>query len=113
MGKSKLYILWTTDNLITSEKMVLMYAQNGILRQWWDEINVVIWGASAKLVAETPIIQEKVKMAIHTGVKFLACKGCTDQLNVSDELTALGIEVVYWGGGLSEVLQNGEKLITI
>lgn len=113
MEKLKLYILWTTDNLITSEKMVLMYAQNGILRQWWDEVNVVIWGASAKLVAENPMIQEKIKMAMHTGVKFFACKGCSDQLCVSDELSKLSIEVAYWGGGLSEVLQNGEKLITI
>ncbi|MBH1939991.1 DsrE family protein [Mobilitalea sibirica] len=109
----KLYILWTTDNQITAEKMVLMYSQNCMLKHWWDEVTIIIWGASAQLANDNPMIQEKIKMAIHTGVKFIACKGCSDQLNVSDKLSELGVEVVYWGHGLTEIIQNGEKLITI
>ena len=69
----KLYVLWTTDNLITSEKMVLMYSQNCMLNHWWDEVEVVIWGASTKLASENEIIRED-KNAIHTGVKFVPVK---------------------------------------
>lgn len=110
---SRLYILWTTDSFITSEKMVLMYSTNSMMRHFWDEVNVVIWGASAVLAAENPLIQEKMKMAMHTGVKFLACKGCADQLNASEKLSELGVEVIYWGQELTDVIQNGDKLITI
>ena len=113
MNQTKLNILWTSDNVITSEKMVLMYSTNSMIHHWWDEIEIIIWGASAKLIAENELIQEKMKMAMHKGVKFLACKGCTDQLNVSDKLTELGVNVVYWGQGLTEVLQNDEKLLTV
>ena len=34
MQKSKLYILWTNGDLVTSEKMVLMYAVNSVLKGW-------------------------------------------------------------------------------
>ncbi|WMJ88339.1 DsrE family protein [Anaerocolumna sp. MB42-C2] len=108
-----LNILWTNDNIITSEKMVLMYALNSKLNNWWNEVIVIIWGATAKLVSENTMIQEKIKIALHAGVKFTACKACAEQLNVTEKLTELGIEVKYWGEGLTEILKEDEKLITI
>jgi hypothetical protein len=110
---NKLYILWTNDNVMTSEKMVLMYAQNSMLNYWWKEVTVIIWGATAKLVAENEMIREKIKLAIHSGVKFSACKACAEQLGVTDKLLELGIEVMYWGEGLTEILKENEKLLTI
>ncbi|MGB8455412.1 MAG: DsrE family protein [Anaerocolumna sp.] len=110
---NSLYILWTNDNVITSEKMVLMYALNSRLNNWWNEVTVIIWGATTKLVGENKMIQEKIKLAMHTGVKFSACKACADQLNVTEELLELGIEIKYWGEGLTEILKEDEKLITI
>ena len=108
-----LNILWTNDNIITSEKMVLMYALNSKLNNWWNEVTVIIWGATAKLVSENTMIQEKIKLALHAGVKFSACKTCAEQLNVEEKLSELGIEVKYWGEGLTEILKEDEKLITI
>ena len=114
MEKSnKLNILWTNADLLTSDKMVMMYATNSMLRHWWDEVTVIIWGATAQLVAENNTIQEKIKLAQHAGVRFSACKACADQLGVSEKLIELGIEVIYWGVGLTEILKSGEKLITI
>jgi len=114
MEKSnRLYILWTNADILTSDKMVMMYATNSMLKQWWDVVTVVIWGATAKLVAENDLIQAKIKIAQHAGVQFSACKACADQLGVSDILVDLGIEVLYWGEGLTDILKNEEKLITI
>ena len=110
---NKLYILWTNADIITSEKMVMMYAINSKTKNWWEEITVIIWGATAKLVSENAMIQEKIKLAQHVGVKFTACKGCADQLGVSEKLSELGIEIIYWGEGLTEILKENEKLITI
>ena len=110
---NKLYILWTNDNLITSEKMVLMYALNSKLKYMWKDVTVIIWGAPAKLVAENAMIQEKIRLAVSAGVEVSACKACADQLNVTEQLLDLGIEVKYWGEGLTEILKENEKLITI
>jgi len=114
MEKSnKLNILWTNADLLTSDKMVMMYATNSMLRHWWDEVTVIIWGATAQLVAENNMMQERIKLAQHAGVHFSACKACADQLGVAEKLLDLGIEVIYWGAGLTEILKSDEKLITI
>ena len=109
----KLNILWTNADILTSEKMVMMYATNSMISKWWDAVTVIIWGATAKLVAENEDIQLQIRMAQQAGVKFSACKACTDQLGVSDKVAALGIDIIYWGEGLTKILKNDEKLITI
>jgi len=111
--KNKLFILWTNDNVLTSGKMVCMYAHNAILNNWWKTVTVIIWGATAKLVAENEIIQTRLKEMLHDGVKVSACKACADQLGVTDKIEALGIEVKYWGEPLSQILKSNETLLSI
>lgn len=111
--RDRLHILWTNADIDTSRFMVLMYARNGLLREWWKHVTVIIWGATAKLAAQNPIIQEELKIAAHSGVEFSACVACAEQLGVVEELKALGIEVKPWGQSLTELIKNGEHLITI
>jgi len=114
MAKSNaLHILWTNDNMDTSRFMLMMYSTNSMLNRWWDGVTVIIWGATAKLVAQDETIQEYLKLAQHAGVKFSACISCARQLGVIDELEALGIEVIPWGPPLTAIIQNGDPLITI
>ena len=108
-----LHILWTNDNLHTSQFMVMMYATNGMLKFWWDGVTVIIWGATAKLVAENEVIQEQLKIAQHAGVKFSACIACARQLGVIEKLEALGVEVIPWGEPLTHILKNGDALISV
>ena len=109
----KLNILWTNADLITSEKMVMMYATNSMLKHWWDEVTVIIWGATAKIIAENKMLQGKLEIAKLAGVKFSACKACADQLGVTENLQDLGIEIIYWGEELTRILQDDEKLISV
>jgi hypothetical protein len=111
--KTHLYVLWTNDNLITAEKMVFMYTVNSLIHGWWDKVTLIIWGATAKLVSENKDIQKKVKEALDAGVHITACKACADQLGVTQALENLKIEVKYWGAPLTEIIANGEKLLTI
>ena len=114
MAESRtLHILWTNDNLDTSQHMLMMYATNSMLKGWWDNVTVIIWGATAKLVAENEGIQERLKIAQHAGVKFSACIACATIFDVVGKLEALDIEVIPWGPPLTDLLQNGEKLISI
>jgi hypothetical protein len=111
--KTHLYVLWTNDNLITAEKMVFMYTVNSLIHGWWEKVTLIIWGATAKLVSENKDIQKKVKEALDAGVHITACKACADQLGVTQPLEDLKIEVKYWGAPLTEIIANGEKLLTI
>ncbi|RLB97977.1 MAG: DsrE family protein [Deltaproteobacteria bacterium] len=111
--KKHLYVLWTNDNPITAEKMVFMYTINSLLKDWWEKVTLIVWGAPAKLVCENADIQKKVAEALEAGVHITACKACADQLGVSDDLKKLKIEVIYWGVPLTKILENDEKLLTI
>ena len=111
--KKHLYVLWTNDNPITAEKMVFMYTINSLIQGWWEKVTLIVWGATTKLVSENTDIQKKIKEALDAGVHITACKACADQLEVSDKLEELGIEVIYWGVPLTNILKNDEKLLTI
>ena len=111
--KTHLYVLWTNADPITAEKMVFMYTMNSLLKNWWEKVTLIIWGAPAKLVSEDINIQKKVKEALDAGVHITACKACADQLGVTEVLEKLKIEVKYWGLPLTEVLKNNEQLLTI
>lgn len=111
--KTHLYVLWTSGDPVTAENMVFMYTINALRKEWWEEVTIIIWGASAKLVSEDAAIQKKIKEAIEAGVHVSACKACAEQLGVADALESQNIEVKYWGIPLTEVLQNGESLLTI
>ena len=111
--KKHLYILWTSADPITAKKMVFMYAVNSLIHGWWEEVTLIIWGSSVKLVEADTEVQHNIKEAMEAGVHMTACKACADQEGVSELLETLGVEVRYWGVSLTEVLKGGEKLITI
>jgi hypothetical protein len=111
--KKHLYVLWTSGDPITADKMVFMYTINALAHGWWEEVTLVIWGGSTQLVSENEAIQQRVIDAMDAGVYVTACKGCSDQLGVSNQLEALGVDVQYLGTALSNVLKNDEALLTI
>lgn len=111
--KKHLYVLWTNDNVMTAEKMVFMYTINSLKKEWWEDVTLIIWGATTKLVAENKEIQTLVRNALDVGVHVTACKACADQLKVTDILEGLDIEVIYWGDPLTKLLKREETLLTI
>ncbi len=111
--KKKVSILWLNDNPYVSHAMVLMYATNSKINGWWEEVDIILWGPTAKLVVENAEVQEKLKMVQQVGVKVLACISCASQFGVVDELRALDITVEPMGEHLTELLKNDEKLLTI
>ncbi len=110
---AKLKILWTNADPITAHTMVFMYAVNAINHNWWDDIEVMIWGSTAKLVVEDVSIQERINLAKRAGVSVVACIACARELGIVSELSALGIELRGLGQPLTDILKNDEKLLTI
>ena len=90
-----------------------MYALNGKKNKWWAEVEIIIWGSPAKLAAQNNEIQKHIRLLIDNGVKISACKACADELNVTQKLKVLDIEVKYWGEPLTKILKNNENLITL
>ncbi len=110
---SKLNILWVNDNPQAAHSMVFMYATNAKMQGWFDEVEIIIWGPTAKLVSEDTNIQERIKLAQHVGVVVKACISCSNMFGVTDKLKSLEIEVDGMGIPLTNILKENEKLITI
>ena len=111
--KDELHIFWTNADLITSEKMMFMYARNALLNRWWKKVTVIIWGDTEKLAAENKIIQGRIEESQIAGVQFTACIACADQLGVTEKLRDLGIEVKPWGKLLTDLIKEGKPLLTV
>lgn len=110
---NKLNILWTTDNKETVTEMLMPYAINSRKHGWWENVNVIIWGASAKLVAADKEVQDLVREMLEHGVAVEACKACSDSFGVSGDLTGLGVSVRYMGQALTDYLKADEKVLTV
>ena len=109
----KLNIIWTTDNKDTIFNMLSMYSINSIRNKWWQEVNLIIWGASAKLIGNDSQVQTEIAEMLNSGVKIEACKDCCDHFGVTDKLVKLGINVRYMGKPLTDYIKSEEKLLTI
>ena len=109
----KLNILWITDNKDTIFNMLAMYAINSKTQDWWQEVNLIIWGASAKLVGKDTQVQTEVVEMINHGIQIEACKDCCDNFGVTDKLSKLGINVRYMGKSLTDYIKSGENILTI
>ena len=111
--KNELLIVWSSGEVEVAKKLVLLYGSVMLERKYWDAATIMIWGPSAKLLAQNTDLQEQFKVVQKSGVKFNACVVCTDDYGVSNELRELGVELIHTGEMLTEALQSDEiKVIT-
>lgn len=111
-GSEKLVVLWATGDKEVAEKMLLMYTFNSKKFKWWEDITLVVWGPSAKLLSEDKDLQDYVKKIKEQGTAVKACKGCADMYGVSDKLTSIGIEVKYMGE-LTDYFKEGRHILAL
>ena len=78
-----------------------MYSHAASRAGWFDTVHLVVWGPSARLLAADQDLQAKVRSMADDGVVVQACVACADSYGVSDDLRALGIEVLPMGQPLT------------
>lgn len=109
---NNLHVLWTSADKEVALNMIFMYVLNAKKNRWWDDINLIVWGPSARLVAEDSQIAGEVIELLHAGIQIEACKACSDIYGVSDRLSSLGIHVKYMGVSLTGYMKSNEKTLT-
>lgn len=113
MANKKLLILWSSGDEEVAKKMVLLYSSVILPRGYWDEAHLMIWGPSAKLLAQNVALQEMVKNVAKTGVALSTCVVCSEEYGVTKTLENLGVEAIHTGELLTEALQHDWKVITL
>ena len=108
----KLAVLWTSGDRDVAEKSCLMYTHAAKRNGWFDEVVLIVWGSSSRLLAEDKALQEKVLAMKKDGVILEACIACAEMLEVADELEDLGIDVKGMGVPLTNYLKEGYHVLT-
>ena len=104
--KTQLAVLWTRGDRETADTMVYMYVRNANMNGWWRHITLIVWGPSARLLAEDAELQEKTKELMAIGVDVQACVDCAVMFGVADKLKELGVTVRGMGLPLTDMLQD-------
>lgn len=111
-GSDSLVVVWTSDDPYVAERMVLMYTHGAENQEWFDEVILVVWGPSAKLIAENEKLRKKVRQMQKDGVILQACVVCADSYEVTENLRSFGFEVKGMGKPLSDYLKSGAHVLT-
>ena len=112
-NKQQQLILWTSGDREVALKMVFMYTYYCKKNSWMDNVRLLVWGPSSKLLAEDTMLQRKLKDLKQVGVELYACKACADLYGVSDKLTQLGVTVIYAGEMLAELQKSGWHVLSL
>tara|TARA_B100000683_G_C12484264_1_gene552485 strand:+ start:941 stop:1303 length:363 start_codon:yes stop_codon:yes gene_type:complete len=107
-----IFIIWSSSDPEVAHNLALMYGHNAMSQNWWKRVRFIIWGPSAKLTAEDIDIQIKIKEMMASGVDVWACRACSENYDVSDELESLGINVLFVGKPVTEMLKSGWRQLT-
>jgi len=108
---SQLCVVWSSGDPGVAKNVCFMYALNAKKREWFGVVHLVVWGPSAKLLAENQELQAEVKSMQESGVVVEACVACANNYGVADEMRALEIDVKPMGVPLSDRLKGPWKVL--
>lgn len=109
---SRLAVVWTSGDPEVAHRVCLMYTHAARKAKWFNEVRLVFWGPSARLLAGDKDLQAKVKTMMADGVIVQACIVCADSYGVTEKLRSLGIDVKAMGQPLTQMLKDGYKTLT-
>ena len=84
----------------------LMYAFNAIRFGWLDDVKVIFFGPSQKLLVEDERVS-RAAQEITAKEKPSVCKYISDQDGTSEKIEEFGLEVVYVGPVISDFIKDG------
>jgi len=109
----KLLIVWSSSEKEVAKQLVLLYGSVMLERNYWSEATIMLWGPSAKLLAEDAELQEQVLRVQKSGVNFNVCVVCSDEYGVTQKLQELNIAPIHTGEMLTQALKSSDtKVIT-
>ena len=107
-----LVVVWSSGDPDVAEKACLMYASAAKKFKWFNEVIIVVWGPSEKLLAENAILKGKVAAMQKNGVIIQACVACANMYGVTDTLKVCQVDVKGMGVPLTKYLKRGYKVIS-
>lgn len=111
---SKLLVVWKSNDHRDIRYFIAPFVLNSKKNEWFDDVEVLIWGASADYVKASAKAIGFIKEMIDAGIEVRACKFCAEKVFAAKKLEKIGVNVMYTGVYLSEKMKDPEyEVITI
>lgn len=107
-----LVVVWSSGDPEVAMKACLMYAHAAKKYKWFNEVILIVWGPSEKLLAENSTLKDKVAAMKKDGIIVEACVACSNMYNVTNELKVCQVDVKGMGVPLTRYLKRGYKIIS-
>ncbi len=108
----RLAVLWTSGDPDVAHRVCFMDTHAPKKSRWFDEVRLIVWGPSQRLLVGDKDIKAKVKSMQEDGVVVEACIACATSYGLVDTIRDLGIEVKPMGPPLAGFLKDGYKVLT-
>lgn len=108
----RLAVVWSSGDPEVAHRVCLMYTHAAKTAGWADEVTLIVWGPSSRLLAADKDVQVKVKQMMADGVRVEACIACANSYGIADTIRALGIEVKPMGKPLTDMLASGHTVLS-
>ena len=110
---SSLVVLWTSGDPDVAHRVALMYAHGAKTAKWFEEVRVIVWGPSQRILVGDKDLKAKIADMKKDGVIVEACSACAGSFGVAEALRELDLPVKPMGNPLTEYLKDSKyKVIT-
>lgn len=109
---SRLCVVWSSGDPGVAKNVCFMYTHAAKRNGWFGTVHLVVWGPSAKLLAENEELKAEIKAMQKSGVVVEACVACANNYGVAEALRTLEIDVKPMGVPLSDRLKGPWKILT-
>ncbi|MHA1400701.1 MAG: DsrE family protein [Candidatus Heimdallarchaeaceae archaeon] len=108
----RVFMILTSGDVVVHQEASFKYAYNAKKQGWMDQVRVILWGPTERIAAEDKDFQEEIRLLLDAGVEVIACKACSDNFGVSEELEKIGVTVQYVGNIVTKMLKEGWYQLT-
>jgi len=109
---TRVFIVLASADRDVAMQTALEYPLRATKNKWVDEVKVIIFGPSEKLLAYDLEIQGRVRELQEAGVEVMACRPPADKMNVTKIIEGLGIKVEYVGPIITQMIKDGWASMT-
>jgi|GEM_PF-200985 len=108
---SNLLVIWSSDNREVAMQTCMTYLERAVENKWFNGTTLIIWGPSAKLLANDKELQARIELLIDMGAKVLASAESASSYGVTKNLKELGIEVQPMEAPFSDVIRSANTRV--
>lgn len=108
-----LVVVWSSGDPEVAHRVCLMYTHAAKTQGWFENVRLIIWGPSQRLLIGDKDLKAKIEAMRADGITVEACIACANSFGLVEDLQALGLPVYGMGVPLTESLKDpGVSVVT-